>query len=197
MTPTTMRDLSDCTINGLVGAFQFSRKWAMPNADTFSIPIIGQFVTRHIQGLETVVDPFARNKRIAKWTNDINPDTQAEYHMEARDFLQMLIEKGIKADALIFDPPYSPRQVQECYAAAGLTPTMKDTQTARMKKECRDLMRQIVKRGGKVLSFGWNTVGMGPGWITEEIMLVCHGGDHNDTICLAERHDTRQGVLFE
>jgi len=38
---------------------------------------------------------------------------------------------------------------------------------------------------------------MGPEWITEEIMMVCHGGDHNDTICLAERHDTRQGVLFE
>jgi hypothetical protein len=58
------------------------------------------------------------------------------------------------------------------------------------------LMRQLVKRGGKVLSFGWNTVGMGTDWTIEEIMLVCHGGDHNDTICLAERHDTRQGILF-
>ena len=192
-----MSDANDCTLHALVGPFRFSREWAMPNADTFSIPIIGQFVARHIQGLETVVDPFARNKRLAKWTNDINPDTQAEYHMEARDFMRMLVEKGVKADAVIFDPPYSPRQVSECYAAIGLTPTMKDTQTANMKKECRDLMRQIVKRGGKVLTFGWNTVGMGPDWITEEIMMVCHGGDHNDTICLAEIHDTRQGVLFE
>ena len=175
---------------------EITRVWAMPNADTFSIPDIGAFVQRHIMGLECVVDPFARNKRLARWTNDINPATQAEYHMEARDFLRMLVDKGVKADAVIFDPPYSPRQVSECYAAAGLTPTMKDTQTAKMKKECRDLIRQIVKRGGKVLTFGWNTVGMGPDWITEELMLVCHGGDHNDTICLAERHDTRQGVLW-
>jgi hypothetical protein len=74
---------------------------------------------------------------------------------------------------------------------------MQDTQTAAMKRECRDLFRQLVRRGGKVLSFGWNTVGMGPGWNTAEIMLVCHGGDHNDTICMADVHDTRQAVLFE
>lgn len=168
----------------------------MPNMETFSIPAIGQFVYRHIKGLETVVDPFARNKRIGSWTNDINPDTKAEYHMDARDFMRMLIQKRVRADAVVFDPPYSPRQVSECYASIGLTTTMKDTQTANMKKECRDLMRHIVKRGGKVLTFGWNTVGMGKEWITDEIMLVCHGGDHNDTICMAETHDTRQGVLF-
>ena len=175
----------------------FSRTWAMPNSDTFGVPAIGEFVARHIAGLETVVDPFARNKRLAMWTNDINPSTSAEYHMEARAFLAMLIERGVKADAIIFDPPYSPRQVSECYAEAGLTPTMKDTQTANMKKECRELFRKIVKRGGKVLTFGWNTVGMGPGWEMEELLLVCHGGDHNDTICIAEVQNTQQGELFE
>ena len=46
------------------------------------------------------------------------------------------------------------------------------------------------------LSFGWNTVGMGKGWNTEEIMLVCHGGDHNDTICMADRMISKQGDLF-
>lgn len=167
----------------------------MPNADTFSIPDIGAFVARHIMNAQTVVDPFARNKRIAKWTNDINPNTAAEYHMEAREFLKMLINRGVKADVIIFDPPYSPRQVSECYKAVGLTATMQDTQTGAMKRECRLLFRQIVKRGGKVLTFGWNSVGMGDGWDIEEIMLVCHGGDHNDTICMAEVHDTRQEEL--
>ena len=40
-----------------------------------------------------------------------------------------------------------------------------------------------------MLSFGWNTVGMGKrhGYEQIEIMLCCHGGAHNDTICLAER----------
>ena len=174
----------------------YSRHWAMPNGDTFSIPVIGAFVARHLMGCGVVVDPFARNKRLAKYTNDLNPDTQAEYHMDARAFLFMLLGQGVIADAVIFDPPYSPRQVSECYSAIGLQPTMKDTQTAVLKKECRNLIRQIIKPGGKVLSFGWNTVGMGPEWTTQEIMLVCHGGDHNDTICMVETHDTVQGELF-
>jgi len=174
----------------------FTREWAMPNADTFSIPAIAEFVARHMQGGGVSIDPFARNKRLATHTNDINPDTLAEHHMEARDFLQMLVGLGVKADVIIFDPPYSPRQVSECYQAVGLTATMRDTQTGAMKRECRNLFRQLINRGGKVLSFGWNTVGMGKGWNIDEIMLVCHGGDHNDTICMAETQDTRQGDFW-
>jgi hypothetical protein len=30
---------------------------------------------------------------------------------------------------------------------------------------------------------------MGKGWKQLEIMLVAHGGAHNDTICLAERRE--------
>lgn len=33
-------------------------------------------------------------------------------------------------------------------------------------------------------------------WKTLEIMLVCHGGAHNDTICLAERMTHKQDDLF-
>jgi len=37
--------------------------------------------------------------------------------------------------------------------------------------------------------FGWNSCGMGDrhGFEQIEILLVAHGGAHNDTICLAER----------
>ncbi len=142
------------------------------------------------------IDPFARNKRWATHTNDLNPNTRAEHHMEARDFLRMLVSKGVSADLVIFDPPYSPRQVAEVYSEIGLTATMKDTQTASMKKECRELIRMLCKPGGVVLSFGWNSVGMGSGFVTEEILMVCHGGDHNDTICLAERMIHKQPELF-
>jgi hypothetical protein len=44
--------------------------------------------------------------------------------------------------------------------------------------------------GGAVIrSSGWNSAGMGQkhGFEQIEIMLCCHGGAHNDTICLAER----------
>lgn len=170
----------------------FLRTWAMPNADTFSVPPIGEMVKRYLSVGGVSVDPFARNKRWATFTNDLNPNTEAEHHMEARDFMRMLVEQSVVADLVIFDPPYSPRQVAEVYSEIGLTATMKDTQTAGMKKECRDLIRKLCKPGSIVLSFGWNSVGMGPGFVTEEILLVCHGGDHNDTICLAERMELKQ-----
>jgi hypothetical protein len=50
-----------------------------------------------------------------------------------------------------------------------------------------------------VLSFGWNSAGMGKkyGFEQIEIMLVCHGAAHNDTICLAERRrQNLQGALL-
>ena len=174
----------------------FRRVWAMPSADTFSVPPMGDMVKRYLRESTVSIDPFARNKRWATHTNDMNPNTEAEHHMEARDFMRKMVADGVKADLIIFDPPYSPRQVSEVYSELGLTATMIDTQTARMKKECRILIRQLSEPGTVVLSFGWNSVGMGKGWETLETMLVCHGGDHNDTICLAERMVSNQGDLF-
>jgi hypothetical protein len=165
----------------------FTRTWAMPNGDTFSVKPIGEFVQRYLSASSVSVDPFARDKRWATHTNDLNPATEAEHHMEARAFLRMLIERGVRADLLIFDPPYSPRQISECYATAGMKAGMADTQNAKLVKECRDLMRQLAIPCAVCLSFGWNSAGMGKGWQLEELMLVAHGGCHNDTICMAER----------
>lgn len=43
--------------------------------------------------------------------------------------------------------------------------------------------------GGKVISFGWNSCGIGKtrGFEIERILIVCHGGHHNDTICTVEK----------
>lgn len=55
-----------------------------------------------------------------------------------------------------------------------------------------------MKPGGHVLSFGWNTNGMGKenGFVQKEILIVSHGGWHNDTLCLAEERDGSQLKLF-
>ncbi len=173
------------------------RCWAMPAADTFDIPAIRDWVKWRLARSRTSIDPFARNKRWATHTNDLNPNTSAEHHLDARAFLKMLIDKGVKADLIIFDPPYSPRQIQECYAAAGFTPTMQDTQSGRMKRECRELIAQLATPDAIALSFGWNTTGMGgDGWNKEEILICCHGGDHNDTLCVAERRAAKEAMLL-
>jgi hypothetical protein len=161
----------------------------MPSKDTFSVPPIGEFVKRYLAQSKISVDPFARNKRWATYTNDLSNETEAEHHMDAEDFIWMLAADGVRADLVIFDPPYSPRQISECYKSVGLTVGMKETQSAVLYKRVRDAVEWVVAPGGVVLSFGWNTVGMGikRGYELEEVLLVCHGGAHNDTICIAER----------
>lgn len=166
---------------------KFSRVWAMPNKETFSVRPIGDFVRRYLVASKISIDPFARNKRWATHTNDLNPKTAAEYHMDAEDFLTMLADKGIVSDLVICDPPYSPRQVKECYDSIGLPMKQTDALLGMTRKRLKRAINRLVSVGGVVLHFGWNTVGMGKSWTIEEVLLVCHGSDHNDTICLAER----------
>ena len=168
---------------------KFSRTWAMPDSNTFSVPAIGDFVRSYLAFPKVSVDPFARNRRWATYTNDLNPDTEAEYHMDAEQFLLMLGAKGVRADLVIFDPPYSPRQISECYKSVGLTVGMKETQSALLYQRVRNAIMPILTEDAVVLSFGWNSVGMGKkhGFEITEIMLCCHGGAHNDTICMAEK----------
>lgn len=175
-------------------ATKFSRAWSMPSADTFDCKPIGDFVRKYLHGVS--VDPFARNKRLATYTNDLNPETNAEHHMDAVDFMAMLASKGVKADTIILDPPYSPRQIAECYAGIGKKAQMHDTQSA-FYTRIRGAARNLCKRGTVVLSFGWNSVGMGGGFVQKEILLVSHGGAHNDTICLAEEMIAEQTRLFD
>ena len=46
----------------------------------------------------------------------------------------------------------------------------------------------IISESARVISLGWDTVGMANKRGFEKIALcvVCHGGDHRDTLCLVE-----------
>jgi hypothetical protein len=175
----------------------FSRTWAMPNGDTFSVPPIGAFVKRYLADSRVSVDPFARNKDWATYTNDLNPKTSAQRHMDAEAFLLVLAEEGLrgKIDLAILDPPYSPRQISECYKEAGITVGMKDTQNAALYARVKAALAPLMAPYSRVLSFGWSSAGMGKkyGFEPIEYMLVAHGGAHNDTICVAERCCSQPG----
>lgn len=162
----------------------------MPSRDTFSIPPIGAFVAKYIAANHgDSIDPFARNNEHATWRNDIDPATTAPYHMDAEVFCLETGRQGFKCSLALFDPPYSPRQISECYKGFGREVTMRDTQNAALYKRVRDALDPLIVPGGIVLSFGWSSNGMGKtrGYEIIEIMLVAHGGAHNNTICLAER----------
>lgn len=171
-----------------------SRAWAMPSADTFDVEPIGLLVRRYLHGVS--VDPFARNKRWATHTNDLNPNTEAEHHMDACSFMETLARDGVVADTIILDPPYSPRQVTEYYADAGIKANAIDT-SANFGTRIRASARLLCARGTTVMTFGWNSCGMGKGFDGIELLLVAHGGSHNDTICFVEKMTQEQTELFE
>lgn len=173
-----------------------NRKWAMPDPNTFAIPPIRDLLKRYVSHSKVSVDPFSRNSRLATHTNDLNPETCAESHCDAEEFLRGLSAKGVQADLVLFDPPYSPRQISECYQSVGREVGMEGTQNGKLYKRVRDAILPVLAPRGTVISFGWNSSGMGlvRGFNQIEILLVCHGGGHNDTIVTVE---VKQPHLFD
>jgi hypothetical protein len=186
----TSRLIGDKITQG--GTMKINREWAMPNASTFNVPCIFQLINETIKKYgeySNIIDPFVRNSPFKKnygiITNDLDLSIEADHHMDALDFLKTFKNNSI--DLVLFDPPYSPRQVSECYKKMGKTVNMQTTQASfwsNMKKE----ISRITKLNGTCITFGWNSGGIGLkyGFEIKEILLVAHGGWHNDTICTLE-----------
>lgn len=164
---------------------RIERIWSMPNKNTFEIVPIKSLILEEVDLTLLWIDPFANRNRIATITNDLNPEYDTEYHMDALDFLKMFEDESV--DGVLYDPPYSPRQVSECYNDVGYNVTWDTTKASFWGNHKREISR-IVKKGGKVITFGWNSGGIGYkyGFEITRILLVPHGGWHNDTICTVE-----------
>lgn len=171
----------------------------MPNKNTFDIPPIATLISEEMtngggqRGLW--IDPFANKNRFADITNDLNPKFDTDYNLDALDFLKMFEDNSV--DGVLFDPPYSPRQIKESYESVGIKCSMETTQSSfwgNLKTE----IGRILKVGGKAISFGWNSggIGMSNGMEIDRILLVPHGGNHNDTICVVE-HKVRDSKFGE
>ena len=158
-----------------------NRIWAMPNKNTFEIKPIKELINKYAKGLEIIIDPFANKNKIATITNDLDPQYDTDYHLDAIDFLKLFDDKSV--DMVLYDPPYSPRQVSECYKKLGKTVNMETTQSSYWGNQKKEIGR-VVKQNGIVICFGWNSGGIGlcNGFDIIEILLVPHGGSHNDTI---------------
>lgn len=165
-----------------------NREWAMPSKNTFTIKPIKELVWRHLEGKEFVLDPFSGNNPFKEYciTNDLNGEVDADYHLDALDFLKGFADRS--CDLVLFDPPFSPRQVSECYKTLGKSVNMQTTQ-ARFWGNLKKEIARLVKNEGYVITCGWNSGGIGKtqGFEIEEILLVAHGGWHNDTIVTVEK----------
>lgn len=161
-----------------------NRKWAMPNKNTFDIKPIKELIERY--KVKNSIDPFANKNRIASITNDLDPEYNCDYTMDAKDFLDLFGRESVSL--VLFDPPYSPRQVSECYTKLGKTVNMQTTQSS-FWGDLKKQINHITEPNGIVISFGWNSCGIGKtnGFEIIEILMVSHGGWHNDTIVTVER----------
>lgn len=146
-------------------SLKIEKVWAMPNHKTFEIPPIKKLLDEEtLPG--NIIDPFP--------------------HPFQKDALEYL--KGIERESQVnvrFDPPYSQRQLREMYDSAGLA---LDEMNNGYWSKCRIEIARILKPGGRAISFGWNSAGIGKnlGFRQYRILLVAHGSQHNDTIVTCE-----------
>lgn len=163
-----------------------TREWCMPNSNTFDIKPIKNLIGRYFSDEMFSIDPFANKNKIAKITNDIDKSYDTDYHLDAFDFLKQFPNKSV--DFVFYDPPYSPRQITEVYQKMQMSVNMQTTQASYWSKQKSEIGR-ICKPNSYVLTCSWNSGGIGKkyGFEIVEILMVAHGGWHNDTICVIEK----------
>lgn len=146
--------------------YEIKRKWAMPNKRTFTI-----------KPIKNIINTYSNN------INFIDPFTYP-YKQDAIEYLNTFNSNSV--EGVLFDPPYSPRQLKECYDNVGMV--LHDTKSS-VWKAWKDEIARVIKPKGICISFGWNSGGLGKcrGFKIIEILLVAHGGNHNDTIVVVEK----------
>lgn len=156
------------------------RWFEMPRSMTFLMPKTRKWVEDRLEG--QVLNLFGGMTRLTYAGeidyNDLNPGIPADLRLDACD-PDLWANMAASYDTIIFDPPYSFHQAVVTYG-------MKRKQKVSL---ARDVVEFVLRPGGRVISLGWNSTGMSAsrGFEKEALLLVNHGGSHNDTIILSER----------
>lgn len=154
----------------------------MPRKWTFQMPKLRSWVEVRLEGRVlnlfggvTKLTPPADGQVV---TNDLYLP-EADHQRDACDLTQWL-DCEHEFDTIVFDPPYSDFQAVKTY---GMKKAQKVT-------HARDVVEYVLKPGGRVISLGFNSTGMGKGrgYEKESILMVNCGGSHNDYIIVSERH---------
>jgi len=189
-TLTPYEILEEFIVKKVLPEIKIERKWAMPNKETFKIKPIRELLMEEFGGKLSPenrwLDPFAGNNSPARYTNDLNPNTNAHCHIDALEFLKKFDDEIV--EGVLFDPPYSITQAKQCYEGYGIDKLKISPTSMRYWAECKNEIARIVEPGGKVICFGWNSMGLGKkrGFVMKRILLVTHGGSKNDTIVTVE-----------
>jgi hypothetical protein len=144
---------------------------------TFENPLIRDWVEKNCEG--KVLNLFAGETKLKvdEIRNDIRPEAQAGYHLDALEFVDTW--NGEKFNTVILDPPYSERKSMEMY----------DGKISSSFNAVKNHLCKIISDNAVVMTWGYHSVSMGlkRGFIQEKILLMSHGGAIHDTIAVKER----------
>jgi hypothetical protein len=109
--------------------------------------------------------------------NDMNPERSAEYHIDVTEIADHFQPQSF--DTVIFDPPFDEKQAQTKY----------DGMHAGDVYAAFEQFNQLVRAGGTVICFGWNSWGMRsfPAFERTRTTLLQRGPIHRDVIVTVDR----------
>ena len=147
-----------------------------PKRYTFEQPRLKEYVERWCKG--KVLNLFAGTTKLEcdETRVDLDPLTSPDFCMDAYEFVTTT---DLKFDTIVLDPPYNLRKAREKYEGRyiGLFTKVKDK------------LPQLLNPKGVIITLGYDTVGMSKsrGFEKIAVCVICHNGDHNDTLCVVEQ----------
>jgi len=154
-----------------------------PRKYTFEQLKLKQWVEKWCKG--KVLNLFAGKTKldVNEYRVDIDKEMIADYYGDAYEFVK---NTDMKFDTIILDPPYNLRKAREKYGGRYIGSFTK------IKNE----LSKLLDNGGRIITLGYDSVGMSKsrGFSKIAICLICHNGDHQDTIGLVE--EKIQNKLF-
>jgi len=154
------------------------------NRYTFQAPKLLRFVVSQCRG--KTLNLFAGKTTLCgvdEFRVDVDPDMpQLDYVGDCFDFLQGCKEEF---NTVVLDPPFNIRKSREKYEGRWMG-------AFRRVKEAL-LVPGVLASDARVITLGYDTVGMSAsrGFKKLAVCIVCHSGDHNDTLCLVEERDSK------
>lgn len=149
-----------------------------PNKWTFQQPKLKLYVEKFCKG--KVLNLFAGKTKLN--VDEFRIDSSDEFRPDwLGDAIEFIKTTHKKFDTIILDPPYSLRKSYEKYKGHYIG--SKWTQVKRA-------LVRVCNPNCRVISLGYNSQGMSKtnGFEKVAICLVCHNGDHNDTIVTVEEY---------
>jgi hypothetical protein len=156
---------------------KFTYMYQQPARYTFEMPKLKTWVeswcigkTLNLFAGKTLLD-------VDEYRVDSDHEMPADYHGDADGFVKTT---ELRFQTIILDPPYNLRQSRQRYGSRYIG------SFTLIKKH----IPRIMEIGGRVISLGYDTVGMSnsAGFRKIAVAIICHNGSHNDTLGVVEEY---------